>query len=86
MQTNAAETERKQIAHGKRCVIITRQGKSVWANLYVNARYHHANGSMIDGDITLLRWTGSTVKGAEKWAQKHIASALWRAAIDEASK
>jgi len=71
--TLSTENERKQIKNGTRCVIINRQGKSVWANLYVNARYHHMNGSMVDGDITMMRWTGSTVKGAEKWAKKQVA-------------
>lgn len=42
----------------------------VWANLYVNARQ-----GLMNADITLRRWDGRTVKGAEKWAAKVLATA-----------
>lgn len=57
------------IESGNRAVVINQQGASVWANLYVNAR----NG-LQDADITLQRWTGKTVAGAQKWAAKVLAS------------
>lgn len=57
------------ITQGSRAVVINVQGARVWANVYVNA----ANG--IDGaDITALRWTGSTVAGAKRWAAKQLAA------------
>lgn len=55
--------------NGNRAVVINEQDGCVWACLYVNAR----NG--IQGaDITSLRWTGKTVKGAESWAAKQLAA------------
>lgn len=54
---------------GNRAVVINQQGDKVWANLYVNAR----NG-LQGADITAQRWTGKTVKGAESWAAKQLAS------------
>ena len=60
----------KIITQGNRAVVINEQEEGrVWANLYVNAR----NG-LENADITLLRWTGKTVKGAEKWAAKQLAA------------
>ena len=55
--------------HGNRAVVINAREGQVFANLYVNAR----NG-MQDADITNLSWSGSTVKGAEKWAAKQLAA------------
>jgi hypothetical protein len=54
---------------GNRAVVINVQGDSVWANLYVNAR----NG-LQDADITRQRWTGKTLAGAKRWAEKQFAS------------
>jgi hypothetical protein len=54
---------------GNRAVVINVQEGSVWACLYVNAR----NG-LEGADITNLRWTGATIKGAEKWAAKQLAA------------
>lgn len=56
------------IQNGNRAVVINQQDGSVWANLYVNAR----NG-LQDASITHSRWTGKTVKGAQKWAAKVLA-------------
>jgi hypothetical protein len=50
------------ITSGNNSVIINEQNGRVWANLYV-------------GDsITALRWTGSTVAGAKRWAAKVLAA------------
>lgn len=57
------------ITEGSRAVVINVQGDKVWANLYVNA----SNG-LNAADITALRWTGSTVAGAKRWAAKQLAS------------
>jgi hypothetical protein len=55
---------------GNRAVVIIDQGNGhVWACLYVNAR----NG-IEQASITPSRWTGKTVKGAEKWAAKQLAA------------
>lgn len=61
-------TSTKTITKGNRAVIINQQDNYVWANLYVNARdgIQHA-------DITLSRWEGKTMKGAERWAAKNLA-------------
>lgn len=58
----------KTITNENRAVVINVQGRSVWANLYVNVR----NG-LQDADITTMRWTGKTLAGAEKWAKKVLA-------------
>lgn len=55
--------------NGNRAVVINVQDGHVSANLYVNAR----NG-LQGADITLQRWVGKTVKGAESWAAKQLAS------------
>lgn len=57
------------VTSGNRAVVINQQGESCWANLYVNAR----NGIQ-SADITALRWTGKTLKGAHKWAAKQLAA------------
>lgn len=57
------------ITSGNKAVVINVQGDSVWANLYVNAR----NG-IDSADITALRWNGSTVAGAKRWAAKQLAA------------
>lgn len=71
MQTNYDNDSRetKTVTAGNRAVVINRQGNSVWANLYVNAR----NG-LQNADITLLRWTGKTMEGAMRWANKQLAA------------
>lgn len=53
---------------GSRAVVINEQDGLVWANLYVNARDGIANAS-----ITPLRWSGRTVKGAQRWAFVQLA-------------
>jgi hypothetical protein len=72
MKTNNENmsNEKQIITAGNRAVVINRQGDSVWANVYVNAR----NG-MNNADITLLRWTGKTMEGARRWATKQLAGA-----------
>ena len=60
---------KKIIIEGNRAVVINGQGGNFGANLYVNAR-NGLNGA----DITMLRWVGKTVKGAEKWAAKVLAA------------
>lgn len=55
------------ITTGNRAVIINVKGSRVWANVYVNARNGIENAS-----ITALRWTGSTVAGAQRWAAKQL--------------
>lgn len=50
-----------------RTVVINQnnEGGVVWASLYVNTR----NG-MSHATATGRRWTGKTIKGAKKWAEK----------------
>jgi len=62
--------EKQIITAGNRAIVINRQNNSVWANVYVNAR----NG-LNNADITPLRWTGSTMAGARRWATKQLAGA-----------
>jgi hypothetical protein len=57
----------KTIAKGNRAVVITQQDSHVWANLYVNVR-----GGIQNADITLTRWEGKTIKGAERWAARKL--------------
>jgi hypothetical protein len=64
---HTTENEKEILTAGNRAVVINRQGSSVWANLYVNAR----NG-LAGADITTLRWTGSTMAGARRWASKQL--------------
>ncbi len=57
------------LTNGSRAVVINEQDGYFWANLYVGAR----NG--LDGaSITPSRWTGKTLKGAQKWAAKMLAA------------
>ena len=57
------------ITKGNRAVVINSKDGYVFANLYVNAR----NG--IDGaDITGIKWSGSTLAGARRWADKQLAA------------
>jgi hypothetical protein len=67
----------KIISKENRAVVINIQeaeGKvDVWANLYVNTRGKIDGNRLLDGDITLTRWEGKTLKGAEKWANKVLA-------------
>ena len=64
---HTTENEKEILTAGNRAVVINRQGSSVLANLYVNAR----NG-LAGADITNLRWTGSTMAGARRWASKQL--------------
>lgn len=50
-----------------RAVVINQQDGGCWANLYVNAR----NG-ISEAAITNLRWTGKTIEGAIRWANKQF--------------
>lgn len=59
----------KVIESGNKAVVINEQEGHFWANLYVNTR----NG-LKNADITLLRWSGKTMKGAEKWTSKQLAA------------
>ena len=60
------------IKKGNRAVVISanQEDGPFWATLWVNAR----NG-MEDADITPIRWSGKTRKGAERWAAKQLADA-----------
>lgn len=57
----------KMIEKGNRAVVINQNpdGGKFLANLYVNTR----NG-LQSADITMQRWSGKTLHGAEKWAEK----------------
>ena len=57
------------LTNGNRAVVIVNQDGSVFANLYVNAR----NG-IERASITSLRWSGSTMAGAQRWAAKQLAA------------
>lgn len=48
-------------------VVINERNGWVWANLYVNAR-----GGIANADITLIKWSGKTMKGAIAWARKQL--------------
>ena len=61
----------KIITKGNSAVVINDQDGHVWACLYVNARNGLDNAS-----ITPLRWSGRTMKGAEKWAAKQLTGRL----------
>ena len=56
------------VTKGSRIVVINQQDGHMWANLYVNGQkgLQHAT-------ITPSRWTGKTVKGAQRWADKVMA-------------
>lgn len=64
----SVERRHTVIQAGNRAVVVNQQDGHVWANLYVNAR----NG-LQDADITLQRWTGKTLAGAQKWAARVLA-------------
>jgi hypothetical protein len=53
---------------GNRAVVIINQSGAIWAVLYVNAR----NG-LADADITTANWSGKTMAGALRWADKQLA-------------
>jgi hypothetical protein len=57
------------LTNGNRAVVINVQPGHVWANLYVNARNGIQNAT-----ICRQRFSGSTVKGAERWAAKVLAA------------
>lgn len=61
---------RKTITKGNQAVVINEQDGHVWADLYVNVRDGIRNAS-----ITGVCWSGKTVKGAERWAQRQLAAA-----------
>ena len=70
MTTTDTENSGQQIlTRGNRAVVINWQGEKVWANLYVNAR-----SGLDQADITTLRWTGKTLVGAQRWADKQLAA------------
>lgn len=55
---------------GNRAVVITTNptlSDTVRANVYVNAR-----DGIGQADITPIRWTGSTLAGALRWADKQL--------------
>ena len=61
---------RKIIIQGNRAAVINEQKPGyVWVNIYVNVRLGFEGA-----DITQLRWTGKTVKGAEKWAAQQLSA------------
>jgi hypothetical protein len=68
-RTGADEMTQQIITSGNRAVVINVQGERVWASVYVNAR-----DGLDSADITTLRWTGSTVAGAKRWAAKQLAA------------
>jgi hypothetical protein len=55
--------------NGNRAVIINEQDGHIWANLYVGVRKGIENAS-----ITPTRWTGKTMAGALRWAEKQLAA------------
>jgi hypothetical protein len=55
------------ISHENVAVVIWQQGNHFSATFWVNAR----NGIQ-DATITTARWTGKTMVGAKKWAQRKI--------------
>ena len=55
--------------NGSRAVVINEQNGYFWANLYVGAR----NG-IEHASITPTRWTGKTMAGALRWAEKHLSA------------
>ena len=57
------------VINENRAVVINEQDGRVWATLYVNAR----NG-IHDAAITPIRWTGKTIAGAQRWAQRKLAA------------
>jgi predicted aspartyl protease len=59
-QTETCTSSQQTIRNGSREVIINEQNGHYWANLYVN------NGETITG----LRWTGKTLAGAKRWADR----------------
>lgn len=58
------------ITKGNQAVIVRNQDGHFMANLYVNVR----SADRADWDITHLRWSGKTMKGAEKWAARQLAA------------
>jgi hypothetical protein len=74
--TGANAMINKIIEHENAAVVINVQKNDnggsdyVWANLYVNTRGKVSGNRLLDGVITLRRWDGRTIKGAEKWAKK----------------
>ena len=60
---------------------ITKENKTVKINeidgfyncyLLVNVKYDSQTGDLDKGDMTNLTWSGSTLKGAERWASKQL--------------
>ena len=54
---------------GNRAVVINDKNGRVWANLYTNARDGIAQAS-----ITPIKWNGSSVTNAMRWADKILAA------------
>lgn len=56
------------VTKGNAAVVIVDNGNGhIFACLYVNAR----NG-LADATITTQSWTGKTMRGAERWAQRML--------------
>lgn len=60
--------KQKMIERGTRAVVITEDCGHVDATLWVNTR----NG-INQANITTARWTGRTMQGAERWAERVLA-------------
>lgn len=60
---------KKIITKENEAVVINGKDGYFWANLYVNAR-----DGIDSAAITGLKWSGKTLKGAEKWAAKQFAA------------
>jgi hypothetical protein len=65
---NQTEERTMILTNGSRAVVITQQGATVWANLYVNARHGVEHATIMPS-----RWEGKTMKGAQKWATERLA-------------
>ncbi len=59
--------ENRAVAIFKNTPFDQKDGGTIWANLYVNAR----NG-LQDADITGISWKGKTIAAARKWAEKQL--------------
>lgn len=55
------------ISHENVAVVINEQDKHFSATFWVNVR-----DGIHDADITAARWTGKTLAGAKRWAERKI--------------
>lgn len=62
-----ARRSKQIITRDNSAVVINQQDDLVFANLYVNAR----NG-LENADICNISWTGKTLAGARRWAEKQL--------------